>query len=185
MTHRKVIAAVAALGLVGGGSSAALAAKQSVPNNVTVTTKTGAKVKINRYIQDQTRYAKDVYTVKSGGTLKFVQGPITDGPHTFSVVKKSDLPKTVKQLNNCKVCQTLGAAHGADETGQAPPKFQFLENGKGSQTPPSLDQPGDSVLLSGTKTTENAVMKVTAKKGSTLHFMCLVHPWMQGTLQVR
>jgi hypothetical protein len=27
-------------------------------------------------------------------------------------------------------------------------------------------------------------VKVTAKKGSTLHFLCLVHPWMQATVKV-
>jgi hypothetical protein len=29
------------------------------------------------------------------------------------------------------------------------------------------------------------LFKVTAPKGTTLRFMCLIHPWMQGTLEVR
>jgi hypothetical protein len=27
-------------------------------------------------------------------------------------------------------------------------------------------------------------IKVTAPAGTTLHFICAVHPWMQGTLKV-
>jgi plastocyanin len=184
MTHRKVIAAVAALGLLGGGGSAALAAK-SAPNSVTVKAVQQNKVKVNRYFQDGSRFNKDVYTVKSGGTLKFVSTTVNAGPHTFTTVKRSDLPKTLAQMNNCKVCNTLGEAHGADPSTGGPPKFQFLENGTGSDTPPKLDQPGDSAFLSGEKKNESVTLDVTAKKGSTLYFLCLIHPWMQGKVQVR
>jgi hypothetical protein len=35
----------------------------------------------------------------------------------------------------------------------------------------------------GQSKTEHISFKVTAKKGSTLYFMCLIHPWMQGKVQ--
>jgi hypothetical protein len=31
---------------------------------------------------------------------------------------------------------------------------------------------------------ESIDLKVTAKKGTTLHFMCLIHPWMQAKVVV-
>ena len=35
---------------------------------------------------------------------------------------------------NCKICEKLGKAHGADPNSNAPPKFPFLENGVGQAT---------------------------------------------------
>ena len=104
------------------------------------------KFKPNRYIQDGLRWDKDVYTVKSGGTLHVVNDDGSEGPHTFTVVAKKDVPKTAKQVFNCKICNKLAKAHGADPNSDAPPKFPFLENGVGQHTPPNVDRPGDSGL---------------------------------------
>lgn len=184
--HRKTIAAVTSLALVVvvGGTGAALAAKTSAaPKNVTVTEKAGAKIKPNRYIQDELRWAKDVYTVKSGGKVTVVMTAPQEGPHTFTVVKPKDLPKTAAQAQNCKICNTLAKAHGADPSSNAPPKFLYLENGKGTNTAPNLDRPGDSGFLPP-KPGAKISFKVTAKAGTTLSFMCLVHPWMQAKVKV-
>jgi hypothetical protein len=59
----------------------------------------------------------------------------SDGPHTFSV-RKSDLPRTANQINNCSICNTGAQEHGANPQSQAPPEFLFGENGKGTNTPP-------------------------------------------------
>jgi plastocyanin len=142
------------------------------------------KIKPNRYIQDNLRWNKDVYRVKSGGTITVVNTQASEGPHTFTVVKKSELPRTGKQLVNCRICNTLGQAHGADPNSNAPPKFQFLENGVGQATPPNVDRPGDSGVTGEGKRGEKISFTVTAKKGKTLYFMCLIHPWMQAQLQV-
>ena len=91
MSHRKLLAGVATFGLVAGGSAAAMAAG-SAPKHTTINAVTSLKVKINRYIQDGTRWQHDVYDVSSGGTITVVNLAASDGPHTFSVVKKSDLP---------------------------------------------------------------------------------------------
>jgi hypothetical protein len=107
-----------------------------------------------------------------------------EGPHTLTVVAKKDLPKTAQQAFNCKICNTLAKAHGADPNSNGPPKFQFLENGVGQNTPPNLDRPGDSAIIFPKKGF-NVTLKVTAKRGTVLHFMCIIHPWMQATLQVQ
>src|SRR5213079_3492946 len=103
---------------------------------------------------------------------------------TFTVVQRTDAPKTGLQMLHCKICAALGKAHGADPNSDAPPKFQFLENGVGQDTPPNVDKPGDSGLTGAGKKGEKISLKVTAKKGSTLYFMCIIHPWMQSKVEV-
>jgi hypothetical protein len=183
MLQRKLLTGIATLGLVGGGSAVAVAAG-SAPKHTTINAVTSFKAKVNRYIQVGTRWQKDVYDVKSGGTITVVNLSASDGPHTFSVVKKSDLPKTAKQLNNCKICQTIGAEHGADPNSQAPPQFPFVENGVGTANPPKVDRPGDSAFLAPVQKTK-VTLTVTAKAGTTLYFICAIHPWMQAKLIVQ
>jgi hypothetical protein len=139
----------------------------------------------NRYIQDGLRWNKDVYKIKSGGTMTVINTAAGEGPHTFSVVKKKDLPKNAKEMEKCAICQKLGEAHGADPNSDAPPKFPFLENGVGQDTPPDVDRPGDSGVTGSGQKGEKISFKVTAKKGSELYFMCLIHPWMQAKVQVQ
>ena len=183
MTQRKLLAGVATLGLVVGGSASALAAGSS-PKHTTINAVTSTKVKINRYIQDGTRWQKDVYDVRSGGTITIVNLAASDGPHTFSVVRKSDLPRTVNQINNCTICQTIAREHGANPNSNTPPKFLFVENGTGTNTAPNVDRPGDSAFVAPTQNAK-VTLKVTAKPGTTLYFMCAVHPWMQAKLIVQ
>ena len=168
MNHRKTIAGLAGFVIAVGGTGGALAAKSApAPKKVTVKQKAGIKVKPNRYIQDEMRFAKDLYTVRTGGTVTLVLNQPQEGPHTFSVVRKKDLPKTGKQVSNCKICEKLGEAHGADPNSDAPPKFQYVENGVGQNTPSNLDRPGDSGLT-GENKGDKVTFKVTAKAGKTL-----------------
>jgi plastocyanin len=172
---------VAVAVLLGAGAAGANAA---VPSKVVVKEKYSVKMTPNRYIQDGMRFDRDVYRVKSGGTVQFKMTAPQEGPHTFTVVARKDLPKNAKQTFNCVICNKLAIAHGADPNSEAPPKFLFLENGVGQNTAPKLDRPGDSAFLAPQKGAA-VNFKVTARKGATLRFMCLVHPWMQATLEVR
>jgi hypothetical protein len=182
MKNRKLAAGVAGLCLVVGVTGAAAAV---VPSSTTVKQSQSLKMVPNRYIQDGLRFNKDVYFVKSGGHVNFVFSVTSEGPHTLTIVSKKDLPKTAAAALNCKICNKLAAAHGADPNSEAPPKFQFLENGVGENgTPPVLDRPGDSGVFMTNKKGEKISFKVGAKKGKTLYFMCLIHPWMQGRIQV-
>jgi hypothetical protein len=185
---RKLIAGAAVVCVAASGTGVALAARShsavTFPNRVTVNEAQNLVVKPNRYIQDGLRWARDVYRVKSGGTLHIVNNKASEGPHTFTIVRPRDEPKTGAQVNNCKICEKLGQAHGADPNSDAPPKFPFLENGVGQATPPSVDRPGDSGVTGEGKQGEFINLKVTAKRGTTLHFMCLIHPWMQARVIV-
>jgi hypothetical protein len=142
------------------------------------------QIKINRFIQDTLRWDKDVYTVRSGGTLHIVNVAADEGPHTFTVVAKKDMPTTAPKLFNCQICNKLAKAHGADPSSNAPPKFPYLENGVGQATPPSVNAPGDSGVTGKGKKGESIDLKVTAPAGTKLYFMCLIHPWMQAEVDV-
>lgn len=184
MKHRNLksgIACCLAVGVAGAAFAASGSAATSAPTKTTISVKTSTKIKPNRYLQDGLRWNKDVYKIKSGGTLHVVNTAADEGPHTFTVVKKKDLPKSL----NCPICDKLGAAHGADPNSDAPPAFQFLENGKGSLVAPNVDRPGDSGVTGPGQKGEFINLKVTAKPGKTLYFMCLIHPWMQAKVQVK
>ena len=187
MHNRKLAAGIAGLCLAVGLSGVAVAANTAAaPSSATIKESQKNKVVPNRYFQDGLRWNKDVYKVKSGGTLNVVANIISEGPHTFTVVNRKDLPKTAKAMEKCAICEKLGAAHGADPNSEAPPKFQYLENGVGQDTPPNVDKAGDSGLTGpGQAPNEKISLKVTAKKGSQLYFMCLIHPWMQAKVQVQ
>jgi uncharacterized cupredoxin-like copper-binding protein len=184
MMHRKAIVFGVSLALAIGATGAAVAATATAPSKATIKVSQKLVMKPNRYIQDGLRWNRDVYTVRSGGTLHVVNTAADEGPHTFTVVRQKDLPKTAAQMMHCKVCDTLAKAHGADPNSDAPPKFPFLENGVGQATAPSVDRPGDSGVTGAGKKGEFIDLTVTAKKSTTLYFMCLIHPWMQAQVKV-
>jgi hypothetical protein len=180
----KPIAGVVVLGLSLCATGVAVGAAAKAPAKTTIKVSQKIKLKPNRYIQDGLRWNRDVYKVRSGGTLHVVNTAADEGPHTFTVVRKSDLPRTAAEAFNCKVCNKLGQAHGADPQSNAPPKFQYLENGTGQDTPPNVDRPGDSGVTGEGKKGESIDLKVTAAKGKKLYFMCLIHPWMEARVDV-
>jgi hypothetical protein len=174
-----------ALAMTASGTGAAVAAKNGPPpSHATINAVAKVKYKINRYVQDGLRWQKDTYQVRSGGTLHIVN-KAQDGPHTLSVVKKSDLPRTTKQMNECSVCLSIATAHGVDPNSEseAPPPHLWTEDGVGVDTPANFDKPGDSVFI-GPELGSSADVKVTAKKGTKLFFICAIHPWMQAKVIV-
>jgi hypothetical protein len=172
---------VAAIATVGGAMAGT--GRQSATTTVKAVSKMPT-VEVNRYIQDNLRWDKDVYKVQSGGTIHVVNLAADEGPHTFTIVKKKDAPRTGRQVVNCRICLALAKAHGADPNSDAPPKFPFLEDGVGQQTPPNVDKPGDSGVTGKGKRGESINLTVTAPAGTKLWMMCLIHPWMQAEIDV-
>jgi len=177
-------AAGAVVALVVAGAAVA-AGQRSAAGVTTIKAVQGPpKFQINRFVEDTLRWDKDRYTVKSGGTLHIVNMAAGEGPHTFTVLAAKDEPRTLAALFQCKICEKLGKAHGANPNSNAPPKYPFLENGVGQQKAPLVDRPGDSGITGKGKKGESIDLKVTAKPGTKLNFMCLIHPWMQAVVVV-
>jgi hypothetical protein len=181
----KVLVGAVALCLVGGASTAALAAGGGSSGTTTIKAVNGpGGMKINRYIKDTVRWNKNVYTVKSGGTIRIVNASSAqEGPHTFTVVAAKDLPLTAAAAQNCSICAVFAKAHGANPGSNTPPKFRYLDGGVGTNAPPKVDGPGDSGFVAPGP--GSITLTVTAKPGTVLKFMCLVHPWMQAKLIVK
>src|SRR5437868_10352591 len=185
LMQRKLVVGAMALALTASGAGAAVAAKGgSSPTHGTVNAVQKVQFKVNRYVKDGLRWQKDVYHVKSGGTLKIVN-KAHDGPHTFSIVSKKDLPRTTNQFNNCAVCGQIAQQFGIDPTSNsdAPPPHLYTEDGVAQDAPANFDKPGDSVFV-GPNPGDSGDAKITAKKGAKLYFMCAIHPWMQAKVIV-
>ena len=185
MTHRRLAAGLAGAAVIAVGGFAAVGASGQAPDTAVVKQKFSLEMKPNRYIKDNMRFDKDVYTVKSGGTLKVVLNQPQEGPHTVTLVKKGDLPTTAQEaFEGCKVCNAMLKAHGVDFNSDEPPKFQFVENGKGQKKPSNFDRPGDSGVTPPKKGSSFSV-PVTAKPGSTRYMLCVIHAQMQAKLVVK
>jgi hypothetical protein len=128
-------------------------------------------------------------TVHEGEELRVVNktNPSMVGPHTFSLVTKGSLPKTAKQRKTCftpgKICFAIAEwQHFNPKTEKV--GLQLAEAGpEGWSTMGSAKKEGDS-WFSGEKPGGTIEQKVTAKAGTTLYFMCAIHPWMQGQIKV-
>ena len=139
----------------------------------------GVTFKANEYIQDNMRFSKDGVTVNTGDRLVLTDR--TRQPHTLSVVRRKQLPRSVRGIDGCfegGPCGELFVKHGAvnPETGEEQdPTTPLVNAGKAG-----FNQPGDSVLIPPRgKTT----IRITGAKD--MYYLCAVHPWMQGKINVR
>jgi plastocyanin len=167
------LAATAALGasvLVIGPAGA------QAPNQAKLQIVGGTTVKPGKFVKDNQRFAPRNRKVRSGGTVRLANKAKTQDPHTISLVRKSDLPNTPQETFECEACGPFFGAHQVnEETGDV--GQPVVDVGE-----PGFDQPGDSMFVA-----PEAVVRfdVSADKGSTLYYLCAVHPWMQGKLRVR
>jgi hypothetical protein len=190
--HARVGLALGVAAIAGAIAVPAFAA--TVPSRVKETTVGGAKFVPNVMAADTMHFKKGVLRIKSGGTL--IINDKTGEVHTFSLVKKSQLPRNAKQGDNCftpkGICGKIAVDHGAvnPETGEEQdPTTPLVNAGKAG-----FNQPGDSVVLppkggasaaSAKARASKTTLKITAAKGKNLYFMCAIHPWMQGKVEVR
>jgi plastocyanin len=144
----------------------------------------GGKMVPNKYIQDEMHFAPGTINVKSGQSITFTFADRKQmDPHTLTIVKKSELPRTVAQVDTCNACETRASGHLKNP--KAPPGpangivHWLLNVGQ-----PGLDAPGDSVAIQQPGAHRSVTVVVSAPAGTTLYFLCAVHPWMQGKIVV-
>jgi plastocyanin len=172
------LAATAALGVSALAIGPAVAAPAK-KNRIAIVG--GQTYKPGFYAMDNLRFAPRTITVRSGATVKVVNKGAGGEPHTVSFVSRSQEPRTKKSIDACGnlqggVCLKLAQAHQANpQTGEV--KVPVVDVGR-----PGVDRAGDSYYLAPGK---GVSFKVTARKGATLRYFCVIHPWMQGTIKVR
>lgn len=143
----------------------------------TLSTVGGGTLVPNRYIKDTMRFKAGYITVHSGQMLKLVALDGETDPHTFTLARAADLPRRYNDMfSGCRICHQAQADHGAG--GEGPPKHPLVTK---YGAPGKFDAPGDSVVFTRGM---RATVRIDARPGTTLHFLGIIHPWMQGTIQV-
>jgi hypothetical protein len=127
-------------------------------------------------------------TIVAGQELEVLNqtNPKQVGPHTFSLVTKGSLPKTPNARQNCftpkHICMSIAHWHGVK--GNGPVKVNPVDVGlEGWDTLGSTSKKGDS-WFTGSKPNTSIVQKVSAAAGTRIYFLCAIHPWMQGSVEV-
>ena len=118
-------------------------------------------------------------SVPKGSTVKWTNTSSDGEPHTVSVVYERNVPQTIDDIFNCfapgSVCGDILASHDPDNDGR-PPFTSLVNAGKAG-----LNQQGDSRLI---EAGQSVWAQVTSARGSTVHYICAIHPWMQATIDV-
>ena len=140
----------------------------------------------NALIAETLRFSPGTIWVKSGSHVRFVHDDATSDPHTMTIVKRGDRPSSFDEVFACgqspsDPCSNALGAHFGGPT----PVFK-VNHGS-----PGFDRPGDSLLLCPVTDPQQQSCGhgaiswfVSAPAGSTLYFICVIHPWMQGVIHV-
>jgi plastocyanin len=180
MSQRKHLrVGIAAIAAVVAAALAVPALAAAPPAKVTQKIISSTKFVPNRYIQEGLRFKLDRINIRKGGTVTLVDTSKED--HTFSLVKKTQVPTTLRQLDACfskGPCGKLAVKHGAVNpvTGEEQePTTPLVNAGKDG-----YNQPGDSVIVPGGKR-----VKVKVTSAQPLYYICIIHPWMSGAINAK
>jgi plastocyanin len=175
MRKRYPIGSLAVASALAVGTGLALSGNGS--SGPIVKTPGGASFKANQYVKDSVHFAPGTVTVVSGGTVTFVNTS-KDEPHTVTISTKADLPHDF--AHPCRPCRIASAHLKNPRKENSPIKTWVLNKGADG-----FDVEGDSVALAPKGIRSKTTVVISAPAGTTLYFMCAIHPWMQGKIVVR
>jgi hypothetical protein len=140
----------------------------------------GSKKSPLKFVYPKTIVSGEELTIENKSIPKAI------GPHTFSLVEESLRPETKPARKKCftpgHICMAIADWHGV--VGEGPVTKNPASAGKGGwDTEGSLSKDGDS-WFTGEKPGTSFEQRVTAPPGTTIHFMCAIHPWMHGEIEV-
>lgn len=166
------------LGVVALAAASSVSVGQAADDDgggATIKTRGKNGVRINEVVFSTLRFTPERVGVRSGERITLVHADKTQDPHSLTVVREAELPDTVDEVFNCKAC-SLGQKHF--ESNPPDPRIEDDE-GDGEV---GLDGRGDSLLIFPG---DSIVRQVSAPSGSQLYYLCFIHPWMQGRINVR
>jgi plastocyanin len=137
----------------------------------------------NALFKSTFQFAPGDITVNSGDTVTWIDNDKLNLPHTITIVDAEDLPV---EFGTAYVCLGADIIPDVDFDGLCLP-FLAAHGGVAFSMPvvnvggTGLDARGDSLFL---PPDGSVSAQVTAAPGATLHYMCILHPWMQGTITV-
>jgi plastocyanin len=181
-TRRALVSALlGASSLAVAGSAAAAGGKGKGPAKAKIVVKGSESVKPNVYLNNTFHFVAGTVPIRSGGTVTLTN--MTEDAHSLSIVQQSQVPRTIKQVQNCAVCGAILQSHGINPEGPpvaGPPPIRLVDHGAAG-----FDTPGDSILVGPKGRGGPVTFKVTARPGTTLSFICALHSWMQGRFLVK
>jgi plastocyanin len=132
------------------------------------------KVVPNAMVQATLRFTPGMIKVASGEQLTWTHDDSSTAPHTITIVEAFPAA-TLDAIFGCgnpgQPCAEALAAHFA---GGFNPVVEAGASG--------LDTPGDSLFLFDDA---SVTATVSAPSGTTLKYLCAIHPWMQGKIVVQ
>ena len=128
----------------------------------------------NAMVQSTLRFTPGMIKVNSGEEVTWTHDDATTAPHTVTIVE--EFPEaTLEAIFGCgnpgEPCALALAAHFARG-------FNPVVEAGG----PGSDFPGDLLFFSDDT---SVTAEVSAPSGTTLQYLCAIHPWMQGLIVVR
>jgi hypothetical protein len=178
-----VLGTASAVGVAAFAPALASGSGEAQPSTANKVLIEGSKTKPLHFVYPKTIVEGESLTIENTTKPKEV------GPHTFSMVIAADQPQTKKERKACftphHICKAVAGWHKVK--GQGPPNENPAKAGKpGWDTEGSLSKKGDS-WFTGEKPGAKFTQKVTADTSNgptTLTFMCVIHPWMHGSIEV-
>ena len=152
-------AAVLAVALIANGAVAAPSAIRTTGEE---------RVVPNAMVQATLRFTPGMVGATSGNEVVWTDDDAQAAPHTATIVEEFPEP-TLEAIFACAPCAAALAAHG-----QFGPVVDVGD--------PGFNEPGDSLLFGQGGTISG---ELTAAPGTTLKYLCAIHPWMQGEITVR
>ena len=172
-------------------STAVLALAISGPVSTAAVTPTGNTAVISMELTKGKLKFVGPEAVVAGDQLEIVSktNPKQVGPHTFSLVTKGSLPKTPKARKGCfapkHICLSIATWHGFNPKTEKITKNLVKAGPAGWSTMGNATgKTGDSWFSGETKKGTHISQEVTAEPGTTLYYICAVHPEMQGSVKV-
>ncbi len=187
-----IIALIGVVAVVAFSPTAAAAS-----TSATVQILGGEGVLINHKVFSSFHFKPGHIEINSGGTVTF-ENLVTMDAHTISIVNATSLPTNITQIFACfgpgTICGAVLAVHfpnGFNMMTGMPnlPILQFVSvPGNPAGFTNSAGVAGNSILLPPSKIPilpDTYTVTISAPSGTTLHYMCTFHAWMQGTIDVK
>ncbi len=148
-----------------------------------VETRGGTDFIQNKIIFSTLNFYPGEITVNQGDEITFKFADQDTEPHTATFVSQEDLPDSVEEVFGCAPCEVALVNHFGgqfpEDEGEGPPQVPNPLLDEGAE---GLDSPGDSLwFFPG----ESVSAQVSAPPGTTLYYVCAIHPWMQGSIIVQ
>jgi hypothetical protein len=169
-------AALIALSVVVAGGAAS--GSSSKANSATTITIEGKTHRALRFVAPESIEAGEKLEIEN------LTKPRKVGPHTFSLLERPALPKGLDEKRKCAklggICGDIAEAHKVDPQAGTVGKPNVDAGKKGWDASFSGNSKGDTWFTAKRKESR----EVTAEPGENLFFLCVVHPQMQGKLEV-